>query len=93
MIEAVRTRTRSRTKSLSVAARAPTRRAKRRQRKRCTYLEVVSQISAVCRYDEKTKIPSNLDAAEIDAAIATVKEAVGELKKMLDKLEEARSHK
>jgi hypothetical protein len=48
MIEAGRSRTGSRTKSLGVKARARKLRAGRRERKRCTYLEVLSQISAVC---------------------------------------------
>lgn len=92
--DAVRTGTGSRKKSLAVKARAPIRRERRRERKPCTYLQKwLSQISEVCKYDDERELPSDLDAAEIDAAIATVTEAIGELNKLIGRLEEARPQK
>jgi hypothetical protein len=92
--EAVRTRIGSRRKALAIEARAPTRLAKRGKLKRRSYLEKrLSQISAVCRYDDGVEIPSELKATEIDAAIATITEAIGELNKLIGRLEEARPQK
>jgi hypothetical protein len=92
--EGLRTRTGSRVKSLDVEARAPTQRAGSRGRKHCTNFEKwLSQISTVCRYDGKVEILSELGAPKIDAAIATIAEVIGELKKTIDRLEEARPQK
>jgi hypothetical protein len=91
--ETVRTATGSRKKS-PAAEDAATQRAKRKERKCPTNLEkCVFQISDVCKYDEERELPSELSAAEIDMAIAKLKEAIGELNKLIGTLEEARIHK
>jgi hypothetical protein len=89
-LEAVRTRPGSRTKACNIEARAPRRRAKRGKRDRCTLEERLSQITAVCRYEDGMEIPSEFKAAEIDAAISTLKDDVVQLNKWIGRLEEAR---
>jgi hypothetical protein len=91
---AVRTGAGSRKKSPAAEARAAARRAEHRERKRRTYLEKsLSVISSACEYNEEMELPSALSAAEIDTAIATVKEAIGKLNKLIGRLKEARPHK
>jgi hypothetical protein len=88
-IDATREAVRTRTGSLRKA-----RRAKRRERKRRTCLEKrLSEITAVCKYDDGMEIPPELNAAKVDAAIVTVTEAIGELNKLIHRLEETRPQK
>jgi len=89
-LEVVRIRPGSRTKARNIEARAPRRRAKRWKRNRCTLEERLSQISAACRYEDGMQLPADLNAAKVDAAISTLKDNIDQLKKWIDKLEEAR---
>jgi len=72
-------------------SRRKVRRAKRGERKRRPHLENrLSEITAVCRYEDGMEIPSEFN---VGAAIATVTEAIDELNKLIRRLEEARAQK
>jgi hypothetical protein len=92
--ESVRTGNETRKESPVAVARAPTTRRQRSGHKQRTSLKSrLFELSAVCKYDEEMELPSELNAPEIDTAIATINEAIGELNKLIDRLKEARPQK